>query len=212
MVVDELSVGPVVLETALLFPEKIVRTVVGSESPLSANNDLLATRELELGTTERLASVLVVLVLAADGEQNLTDAHTGACALGLAESTAHTGLKPISTGARKHLVDTEHVERMHAHTQVEGFLSGVLDHVLVARNTRSLKGLAGHIFLLPTDEMYAERENLHAVPLHTAVIDADLGIRDTAAEAGLGVGLILDLAVATRRTSTHLCRSCAVGG
>jgi len=52
--------------------------------------------------------------------------------------------------------------------------------------------------------MDTERELVHSGLLATKVIDADLGVGDTATEAGLGVWLVLTVAVATGRAATHL--------
>jgi hypothetical protein len=65
----------------------------------------------------------------------------GGADLRLAESTAHPSLEPIRSSARKHLVDTQHVEGVDADAQVEGVLSGVLGHVLVSSHTSRLKCL-----------------------------------------------------------------------
>ncbi len=51
--------------------------------------------------------------------------------------------------------------------------------------------------------MYAEGELIDGGTLAAEVKNADLGIGDTAAEAGLGVWLVLAVAVATSRTATH---------
>lgn len=82
-------------------------------------------------------------VLAANRQEGLADVNTGNGTLGLAEGTTHTGLQTICTGARKHFVDAENVERMDTHTHVEGVLAAVLGDVLVAANASSLKGFAG---------------------------------------------------------------------
>lgn len=52
--------------------------------------------------------------------------------------------------------------------------------------------------------MHAEREFLNARLLATQVVNLNLGVRDTAAEARLGVWLVLAEAVATSGTTTHL--------
>lgn len=103
---------------------------------------------------------------------------------------------PISPGAREHLVDPQHVEGVHPHAQVEGVLSCRLGHVLVACNAGSLEGLGGHVLLLPGDQMHAVGELIHPLPLHADIVDADLRVGDTAAVAGLGIRLVLDLPVA----------------
>lgn len=76
--------------------------------------------------------------LAADGEDDLADVYAGSSAVRLAPRAAHAGLEPalwsssaarssgvhaghapISPSARQHLVDAQHMERVHAHAQVE---------------------------------------------------------------------------------------------
>jgi hypothetical protein len=59
-------------------------------------------------------------------------------------------LQPISASARKHLVDAEHVERVHAHTQMERVLASILHHILVGCNACCLQRLTGDVLLLPT--------------------------------------------------------------
>lgn len=62
-------------------------------------------------------------------EDDLADVDTGDKAVGLAESTTHTGLKSIGTSARQHLVDTDDVVGVGADAEVETFLTGGLHHV-----------------------------------------------------------------------------------
>mmetsp|Transcript_4923 Transcript_4923/g.8534 ORF Transcript_4923/g.8534 Transcript_4923/m.8534 type:complete len:233 (-) Transcript_4923:111-809(-) len=199
----QLDVHTVVDEATLLPPLDVVSAIHAGEAPLTGHNDLLLAGELELSTTERLAAVGHVLVLATNGKEDLSNAHASADTLGLSEGTTHTGLEPISSSARKHLVDTQHVEGVHADAQMEGLLSGVLGHELVARNTGCLHSLGGHLLLLPGHKMHAGGESLHGVPLHTHIVNADLGIGHSTAVPGFGVRLVLDLAVATSRTATH---------
>ena len=73
-----------------------------------------------------------------DGHEDLADVHTSDKTVGLAESATHTGLKPIGSGARQHLVDTDDVVGVDTDAHVETFLSGDLDEVLVGANTGGL--------------------------------------------------------------------------
>ena len=152
-------------------------------SPLPAHDDLLAPGELELGAPKRLLCVHTIVIPTPHRQQHLANVDTCADALRLSESTTHACLQTIRARAREHLVDAQHVERVHTHTQVESVLTRVLGHVLVARNTRSLQGLARHILLLPRHQMHTEWELVHALLLHAHVIDTDLGVRHTPAEA-----------------------------
>jgi len=101
------------------------------------------------GRAGEAAYLRPVSVLAADGQQNLADADPGTGALRLAEGAPHAGLQPIGSGAREHLVDAEHVERVHADAEVERILARVLHHVLVRSNPGRLQSLAADVLLLP---------------------------------------------------------------
>ena len=58
-------------------------------------NYLLAARELELGSPERLHNSSLVLVRRTDAHNRLTDADTGYSALGFAKSSTHSSLEPV---------------------------------------------------------------------------------------------------------------------
>ena len=75
---------------------------------------------------------------------------------------------------------------------------------LVATDTASLEGFGRQLLVLIGDQVDAEGELVHASLLAAQVEDPDLGVGDTAAEPGLGVGLVLAVAVATRGTPAHL--------
>ena len=90
-----------------------------------------------------------MVVLAADGHEDLSDGHTSADALGLAEGATHASLQAISAGAGQHLVDAQHVEGVHADAQVKGVLARMLDHVLVGCDAGCLQSLRGDLLLLP---------------------------------------------------------------
>jgi len=117
---QELSGHP--LLDVLLSPER-------RETPLLADNDLLATRELVLRAAEGLDGGGAVCVTSADGEENLTNVDTGYGTVGLSPGTTHTSLQSIGTSARQHLVDTDDVEGVGADTHVETFLSGNLHEI-----------------------------------------------------------------------------------
>jgi len=149
MASKELGIDTIRQDPALALEPEVVIAVELSEAPLPALDDLLAARELELGTTESLSGMDSVVGLAAHREKDLANGYTGADTLWLTESTPHSSLEPISPSTRKHLVDAQHMERVNPDPEVEGILSCMLGHVLVASNTGSLKSLAGDILLLP---------------------------------------------------------------
>ena len=118
---------------------------------------------------------------------------------------------PIGARARKHLVDAQHVPRVHTDTQVERVLSGVLHHVLVARHTSSLKRLRGELLLLDGHQMRRERKLLDAVLLLAGVVDANLRVCarcSELAEPGSLLRLCLRAPLLLRRPGLGLCVVC----
>lgn len=128
-------------------------------------------------------------VTSANAHENLTNVDTGDSAVGLAPGTTHTSLQSIGTGARQHLVDTDDVEGVSTDTEVETFLSGVLDEVLVGADTGGLEGLGAQLLILVGDEVNAEREVVDIGTLAAEIEDANLGVGDTTVETRLGIRL-----------------------
>jgi len=189
--------------TAHGFPLDVVLTFELGEAPVVGDVDFLATGEFELGATAPLDGVLNLVILAADGDQDLTDVAPGSLTVGTTERTTHTGLKPIRTSATQHLVDAKHVEGVGAHADVEVILTGGVDHVLVHRNTGGLQSLGGDLLVLVGDHMHGGGVDIGGNLLATGIEDPDLRIRDTSAKTRLGVRLVLTVAVALVRTTTH---------
>jgi hypothetical protein len=81
------------------------------------------------------------------------------------------------------------VVRVGTDSQVETFLSGVLDEVLVGANAGGLEGLGAQLLILVGDKVDAEREVVNVGTLAAQVEDADLGVGDTTVEPRLGVRL-----------------------
>jgi hypothetical protein len=216
---EELDVGTILLELALLAELDVVLAADGSETPVLGDDDLLATRELVHGAAESLDGGGAVGVTGADGQDDLADVDTGDLTLGLSESTTHTGLETIGTSARQHLVDTDDVEGVDADTEVETFLTGDLHEVpvvlslilflsflisyflrrenrvrwlsdiLVGTDTSGFQSLGGKLFIFVGDEVNAEGEVVDVSLLTSQIEDTDLGIGNTTVEPGLGVGL-----------------------
>lgn len=128
-------------------------------------------------------------VTSAAAEENLANVDTGNGTVGLTPGTTHTSLQSIGTSARQHLVDTDDVVRMGTDTEMETFLSGVLDEVLVGANTGGLEGLGTQLLILVGDEVNAEREVVNVGALAAKIEDSDLGVGDTTVEPGLGIRL-----------------------
>lgn len=203
LVAEELNVGTVDLDLALLALLDVLLALERGETPVLGDDDLLATRELVLATPQSLESDSAVRVPSPDGHEDLTNVDTSDKTVGLAESTTHTRLQSIGTSARQHLVDTDDVVGVDTDTEMERFLSSALDHVLVGANTGGFESLGRQLLVLVGDQVDAEREVVYVGLLATEVEDADLGIGYTTVEPALGVGLVLAVAVATGGTAGH---------
>lgn len=134
----------------------------------------MATSELVTRAAESLENNGLVAVTGADREQDLANVDTGNGVVGLTVSTTHTGLEPIGTSARKHLVDTDNVEGVDTHTKVERVLTRGLGDVLVGTDTGSLESLRGNLLVLVTDKVGAEGEVVDGGLLTTKIVDTDL--------------------------------------
>ena len=81
------------------------------------NDDGLSSGEFVFGSSEGFQGVGHVGVFHSDREQNLSDFDSGGLSVGFSEGSSHSGLESIGSGARKHLVDSQHVPRMDSHLQ-----------------------------------------------------------------------------------------------
>jgi len=203
MVVDQAAVSTIGYEASLLAESRVLFTVELGESPLFGDHDLLLSGELEGSTASSLDDVLGHVVLAANGEDDLSNLHTGHDTVGLAKGTTHSSLEPISSSAGKHFVDADNVPWVNSYAHVEAFLSSHLNDVFVAANASCFESLAGNLLSLQRDEVNAEGELISGSPLSAKIKDADLSIRHTAAITGLGVWLVLAIPVASRGSSSH---------
>lgn len=138
VVVDVLEVASVLEDTVRLLGDGVLLAVHVGETPLLRNDDLLTTSELVSRSAESLEHDSLVAVTRSDREEDLANVDTGNSTVGLTVSTTHTGLEPIGTSARKHLVDTDNVVRVDTHTKVERVLTRGLGNVLVGADTGGL--------------------------------------------------------------------------
>ena len=138
MVGAVLHVGAIRLQLSILLEGLVVRALKLGEAPLLGHVDLLAARELELCTAQRLDDSSLVLIGSTDAHDGLANVDSGNSALRLAEGSSHSSLEPISSGTAQHFVDAHHVEGVYAHTNVERIFAAVLDEVLVGANAAGL--------------------------------------------------------------------------
>lgn len=161
---------------------------------------------LVLATPQSLKGGGAVAVPCPHGHEDLADVDTSDEAVGLAECSTHTRLQSIGTSARQHLVDADDMVRVDTDTEMETFLSGDLDEVLVGANAGGLESLGGQLLVLVGDEVDAEREVVYIGLLATEVEDANLGIRYTTVEPALGVlklQLVLHLLIISIPPAQH---------
>jgi len=176
-----LNAGTIEKELVIRVESLVLVSLEFGKAPLVRDVDLLSAWELELGTTQGLDNLGLVLILGANRHDRLADVDACHGAERLAEGTTHARLQTIGACARQHLVDAEHVERMHAHTNVKGVLAAVLHQVLVAADTSGLEGLRRQLLVLVRDKVNAEWELIAPGLLATQIKDTDLWIWNTSA-------------------------------
>ena len=200
MLGNVLDGGAVGSDPALLASSHIVLAVKLGEAPLVGLHDFLSSGEFELGTAKSLNHVGSVGILGADRHDDLANGDTGSHLHGLTVGVSHTGGQTIGSGAGKHLVLADDVERVSAGSDVVTLLTGGLHQVLVARHTGGLKGASGQLLLLVGHQVSNEGEDIDVGLLGSAVINPDLSIGDTSAESGFNIRLVLLEANATSRS------------
>ena len=95
---------------------------------------------------------------------------------------------------------------MSADTEMEGFLSGDLDEVLVGANTGRLQRLGAQLLILVRDQVDAEGEIVDGGTLSPEVEDPDLRVGHTTVEPGFGIRLEKDRKRISDRNKDSLSR------
>lgn len=201
---EDLNVATVTLDLSELGESSEFRVNDGSESVFTGDEDSLSSRELTLGASEGFTSVSDILGLNSDGDEDGSNVDSAGLEESFTVSSSHTGLKSISTGAGKHLVDADNVPGMGSDSHVEGFLTALGNHVLVSGNTGGLKGLGGELLLLSGNEMDTSGELFPSPLLHTSIVHTELGVGDTSVESGFGVRLVLLVSEALGGSASHI--------
>lgn len=111
-----------------------------------------------------------------------------------------TTLSPISSSARQHLVDSDDVEGMEPHADVELIFTAILDEVLVTADTSGFQRLRTELFVFIGDEVHTQREIVHSRLLPAEIEDTDLGVWHTAAETRFWVWFVLTITITGTRT------------
>ena len=200
---DDLDVGTIGSELAFFLKSGVFSLVKLGETPLAGDDDLLSTGELEFTSSESFNSMLNVLFSKSDGVEDLVDLNSGDFTGGFTEGTSHTSLKSIGTSAGKHLVDSDNVPRVDSASEMETFLTALLDQVLVGSNTSGFHGFGGDLFLFKGNEVNTEGEKFNIGLLLTSIVDSNSGIGDTSVITRLGVRLSSPVSVASSGSSSH---------
>lgn len=176
-----LNIHTIIHEPSSLATLHILLAIILRESPLVGTHHLLATRELELRTTKGLNSGSSVLVLGADRKNDLADLNTCSHLHRLSVRSTHTGGQTICSGAGKHFVLTDDMERMGAAANVVRVLSTMLQHIFVASNTSGLERRGGKLFLLIRHKVNDEGEQIYAGLLGSAIKNTNFCLGNTTA-------------------------------
>jgi hypothetical protein len=116
VVAQELNICTINQDLASSLLLHVFLTAKRGKAPVLGNDNLLATRELVLGSAESLESGSTVGITSSDTQDDLTNVDTGNSSVGLSPSTTHSGLQSIGAGTRQHLVDSDDVVWVSADT------------------------------------------------------------------------------------------------
>ena len=129
LVPEELNVGTIHQHPAFLFQLDVFISFQWRETPILANDDLLATWELVHGSSESFDSSSTVRVPCSYGKQDLANVNTSDSSIRLSPRTTHSGLQSIGTSAGQHLIDPDDMIGMSANTEMETFFASNFDQV-----------------------------------------------------------------------------------
>jgi len=203
VVVDDFAVRSIGNDFSFFLKFGVFISSVLCESPFARNDDLLTTRELELGATESFDDVVRVRVFASNGNQNLSDANASNSSVGFSKGATHSSLESISSGTRKHFINSQHMPRVNADSHVEGVLSGHLCDVLVRANAGGFEGFGGNLFDFSRQHVNTAGKFVDEGLLTSKIVDAKTRIRDTTTETGLNVRFAPTITITSCRPSTH---------
>lgn len=92
------------------------------------------------------------------------------------------------------------MERMQPHSDVELVLPAIFHQVLVGADTSRFECFGAKLFILIRDQVDAKREVINTGLFLSQIEDANLRVRDTAAEPRLRIRLVFTVAVAKENT------------
>merc|ERR1712121_395957 len=91
-----LNIRAVRFDRSIATPFNVLFTIPTSETPFLRGEDLLTTRELELGTSQSFDCSCFTVVLTTNGHQGLSDVDPGNRSLRFSVRSSHSGLEPSS--------------------------------------------------------------------------------------------------------------------
>lgn len=108
---------------------------------------------------------------------------------------------PISSSTRQHLVDTNDMEWMKSHPNVELIFATEFNKIFVSANAACFQSFRAQLLIFIRHEMNTKRKFFHECLLSAQVIDTNLRVWNTTTEARFWVRLVLTITVATKRDS-----------
>jgi len=159
--------------SAAAFLDVHLAGVLG-EAPPGTLEDLLASGKLEFSPTDGLDDVRLCVILGTNAQKDLTNVDTGGHTNGLTIGVTHSRRQPIGTGARKHLIGSQHMKWVGTDADVVSVLSDCFGKMLVDGNAGCLQSFARNLLLLVADQMGDKREEIDGGLLVTNIKDLDL--------------------------------------
>jgi len=199
-----LHVGAVRNQTSEAFPLLEIVFLESCKAPLGGHVNFLTTRKFEFGSSKCFHRRRALLFFRSDGHEHLADAATRHSSVAFTPCPAHASLKAICSRARKHFVDTNNMERVWPHPDVEKVLPRSLNHALVRSDACCFKSLARDLLFFVTYHVDRRRELIAWNLLLADLINTDLRVWHSAAKAGFRKSFVFTVAIAFVRTTTHL--------
>lgn len=129
LVPQELNICTINQDSAFLLQLDVLIPLQRRETPILADDDLLATWEFVHRSSKSFDSRSTVRITSSDGEQDLTNIDTSDRSIWLSPRTTHPSLQSIGPSAGQHLVDSDNVIWVSANSEMEAFFTSNFDQI-----------------------------------------------------------------------------------
>lgn len=191
-------------DESFLFSYSHLFMSVFGESVVNRDSNLLPTWHFHLSSSQGFQHDLQMFFFTSDGNELFTDFNSASFSVRFTIRSSHTGLKSISSGARKHFINSEYVPWMFSHSEMEILFGQIRDDIFVDGNSASLKSFRSDLFLFIGNHMNTVWESVPFSFFVSSVIKSEFSIRNGSVVSGFWESFSFNVSITFGWSSTHL--------